>query len=244
MNQPLISIVVPTLQEEKLITRLVDQFTPELRSHHKLEIIISDGGSSDRTVELARPRVDVLVLPDGAGTENISTGRNRGARAARGKILVFLNADVRLQDPGRFFQVISTLIERPGIAALTCKVRVYPEEESWIDRVFHAGANTYFRLLNILGMGMGRGECHVVRGDLFQKVGGYDESIVAGADFELFHRLRRLGKIKYAPGMVVFESPRRYRKHGYRRVALLWFLNALCVLFSHRPFVREWEPVR
>jgi GT2 family glycosyltransferase len=42
---------------------------------------------------------------------------------------------------------------------------------------------------------MGRGECHIVRAEPFWRVGGYDERLYAGEDFDLYRRLRRLGRI-------------------------------------------------
>ena len=70
-------------------------------------------------------------------------------------------------------------------------------------------------------MGMGRGECHIVKRELFERAGGYDESLGAGEDFELYtRRLRKYGKIVICKDLTVYESPRRYRKFGYIRVFL------------------------
>ena len=58
---PRISVVIPTLNEEKLLPRMLAQFTPELRSAHRLQLVVSDGGSSDRTLEIARLAADTIV---------------------------------------------------------------------------------------------------------------------------------------------------------------------------------------
>ena len=241
---PLVSIIIPALQEEKEIENLLSQITNELKSRHRCEVIVSDGGSKDRTVEIAN-RHEARIVHAGAGTvQTIASGRNLGARAARGTILIFFNADVRLIDPEGFFDRMLKAIAREDVVAATCNVTVHPEEETPGDRIFHAGFNSYCRFLNAVGLGMGRGECHVVRRETFEAVGGYNESIAAGEDFELFLRLRKKGAIAFVSELTVTESPRRYRAFGYVRIALLWFLNAVAVFITGRSLSKAWIPVR
>ena len=176
--------------------------------------------------------------------ENISIGRNHAHRFARGDILVFINADVRVGDPDKFFHLIGETIAQPHVAAATCNVLIYPSEERPIDKVFHNFFNSYFHLLNLFGMGMGRGECHIMQREVFEKAGGYNEALAAGEDYELFVRLRRLGKIAYLPDLDVYESPRRYRRYGYLWITALWFLNGIWAFLFKRSFVHQWKPVR
>jgi len=243
-STPTLSVIIPTLQEGRAIARTLAQFTPELRKRFRLEIVVSDGGSTDATLEIAAPCARIVRADPPASRENISTGRNRGARAATGEILFFLNADVVLEDPERFFRLMTEVIARPRVAAATCNVNIYPDESTTTDWAFHNFFNGYFWLLNILGMAMGRGECHVMRREMFEAAGGYDESIAAGEDYEFFLRLRSHGRIAFVRSLTVFESPRRFRKYGYLRISLLWFLNALSVLLFRRSISEEWKPVR
>ena len=91
---------------------------------------------------------------------------------------------------------------------------------------------------------MGRGECHIIKRDFFNLVGGYDESIYAGEDFELYKRLIKHGKILYINNLIVYESPRRYRKFGYHRVCWDWLRNSIWILIFKRSLSRTWEQVR
>jgi predicted glycosyltransferase involved in capsule biosynthesis len=93
-------------------------------------------------------------------------------------------------------------------------------------------------------MGMGRGECQVVKRKTFEQIGGYNESIAAGEDYELFLRLEKTGKIRFVREVTVFESPRRFRKYGYLSISLLWFINGVSVLLFDRSVTDEWKPVR
>jgi GT2 family glycosyltransferase len=100
------------------------------------------------------------------------------------------------------------------------------------------------KVLNSLQFGTGRGECQVIKRKAFFNVSGYDERLAAGEDFDLYRRLARRGRIKYVEDLTVYESPRRYRRSGYFRVALLWFLNAVSIIILRRSFSREWKPAR
>ena len=243
-KNPAISIIIPTLEEEKEIVSSLSQFTPELRKKFGLEIIVSDGGSKDRTCEIAREHADIVISPEQPEVQTIATGRNRGAKAARGEVLMFFNADVRLNRPETFIQTMLDVLATGSVAAATCNVLVNPEEETTADRIFHAGFNRYCRFLNFAGMGMGRGECHVVPRAVFDRAGGYNEQIVAGEDYELFLRLRRQGSIAFVSSLTVFESPRRFRAFGYTRIALLWFLNGVSVFLFRRSLSKSWIPIR
>ncbi|HMD14871.1 MAG TPA: glycosyltransferase [Bacteroidota bacterium] len=239
-----ISIIIPTLQEETVLHRTLEQFTDELRHRFHIEIIISDGGSTDGTLAIARLRSDIVLEYDPAGKQNISSGRNRGAAVARGDILFFLNADVLIEDTNRFFSLMVETIQCGDIAAATCNVNIYPEEASMLDWIFHNCFNGYFWFLNLVGMGMGRGECHVIRKNVFASVGGYNEAMAAGEDYDLFLRIDKIGKIKFVRSLTVFESPRRFRKYGYIWISFLWFVNALSVFLFRKSIVDEWKPIR
>ncbi len=240
----MISVVVPAINEEKLLPNMLGQFTPELVRTFDLEVIVSDGGSTDTTREIARRYAHKLVENTEGKKQTISVGRNMGASAARGELLIFLNADTRIAEPARFFERISEEMRRPGVAGLTCRVEVYPEEQRWIDLAFHSFYNWFFERMNDVGIGMGRGECHVVPKSLFEKVHGYAPKIAAGEDYDLFSRLRAEGEIRFLDDLVVYESPRRYRKYGYAFVSASWFLNYLAILFLRRSILSEWRPVR
>ena len=243
-HPPLISIIIPTLNEEKLITRTLSQFTPERREKFHIEIIISDGGSTDSTLDLVRTKVDQIIEASKDKKQNIPVGRNAGAYNANGTYLFFIDADTLIQDPDLLFISATQAFENSKVFALTCNFRVYPEQEILSDKLFHNFYNRYVRLINFLGLGMGRGECQMVRKDIFFKLGGYNESLPAGEDFDLFRRIRKMGKIGFLSKVTVYESPRRYRRYGYSRVFWDWTKNAISVLFKHKAVSEEWKPVR
>jgi glycosyltransferase involved in cell wall biosynthesis len=248
LDRPRISVIVPALNEERLIESTLKAFPPDLRTRLGIELIVSDGGSTDRTVELARRSADVVVRHTEPRRQTIAEGRNCGAAKARGDLLVFINADTIPRNRTKFIERLAAIaaeFSKPGgFAAYACPVEIAPAERRFSDRLFHTFFNNYVRVLNAVGLGMGRGECQVVRRDAFQAVGGYQNHMAAGEDFDLYTRLAHHGKIGYAAELCVYESPRRFRRFGYLRVLLEWSMNGLAVMILRRSISKEWEQVR
>ena len=239
------SIIIPTLNEEALLPKLLNQLNDKvLKSNYDYEIIISDGGSKDKTLEISRKLADKIIPNQEQGSQNIATGRNIGAKSASGEILIFLNGDVVLNDAFYFFDYLEKRFINSKYLAFTCDVWIYPEEEKLSDKIYHTLYNNYFWVLNYAGVGMGRGECQVIRKNVFVDLGGYNEKCAAGEDFELFKRIRKKGKILFSKKVFVSESPRRFRRFGYAKVTLSWIMNSFSVIFKKRSMHKEWEQVR
>ena len=96
MSEPKLSIIIITLNEQERLPRLLDDLA--VQSWKDFEIIHVDSNSDDATVALSKdqasrfPAYRVIEMTD----RGVSLGRNRGAAAARGKRLLFLDADTRL----------------------------------------------------------------------------------------------------------------------------------------------------
>ncbi len=243
-NRHTFSIIIPTFQEEKILERTLAQFSPELKKEYGMEVIVSDGGSTDTTLSIAQKYADKIIEADPAVHQTIAVGRNVGALAADAEILVFIDADVMIDKINSFFAILRQTMQTVNIVAVTCNVRVYQAEEGMSDLLFHQFYNKYFYFLNVIGIGMGRGECQVIRRSVFQDLNGYKESMAAGEDFDMFSRLKKRGKICFAHTLTVRESPRRFRKYGYLYISGMWFLNAMSVWLFRKSAVKEWKPVR
>lgn len=247
MEKARISIVIPTKNEGKYIGPTIEQFRPYLESYN-LEIIVSDANSTDGTAELVRQYQaewgDRVKLVQATGKQNIAIGRNLGAAAASGDILFHMDADVHIPNTVVFFEKILKTFENPAVVAATAPIWVYPEEAKWTDKLYHVLMNGVIRLSFSLGVYLAKGECQIVRRNIFEKIHGYNEKIVAGEDCNLFFRLHKEGKIAYRYRLKVHHSPRRFREYGYIRVSLIYFREGLSLLFLRRSYVEEWKPIR
>lgn len=240
------SIIVPTYFEENMLEELLKKFTIELRQKYNFELIVSDGGSTDNTINIAKKYVDKLVLKTKQERQTISEGRNDGAKVAVGETLVFLNADCMPQNVENFLDFIYTWNkDAEKYSAVACKVKSLEQEELIRDKLFYFFLNNYVKFLNLIGVGMGRGECQIIRKKIFNKLNGYNDKLVAGEDFDLYRRIYKNGyKILYTNEIVVNESLRRFRKYGYLKTLFYWFLNSINVIFWNKSASKEWKAIR
>ena len=247
-KKPVASVVVPTLNEEKTLRAVLEPLRASA-ARLGLELIVSDGGSTDGTLRLALNLADHVVVHRGDERQTIGAGRNAGARLAQADVLLFFNADIGFPDDiDAFLAELIAAAQEAGAA--TCRVAVDPAEARLDDRLVLGTCNALFWGWNRLGLGMGRGECHAVRRDVFEAFGGYDEQLVAGEDFDLFRRIakhaRRTGgpRIRFLWHRMVYEDPRRYRQRGYARTMLDWLLNSISVTVRGRSHSRTWDAIR
>ncbi|MBL7997406.1 MAG: glycosyltransferase [Candidatus Kapabacteria bacterium] len=248
VTKPRISIILPMLHEEKLIAKTLAAFPEPLCREFNVEIVVSDGGSTDMSVAIASETADVVITHTAARRQTIAEGRNRGAEAASGETLVFINADTTPAEPRVFLQIIAEWTQRQGkyasAAALACPVEVTPSERKWSDVLFHNFFNNYLKVLSLLGFGVGRGECQIIRTAAFHAVQGYNAHLAAGEDFDLLQRIAKSETIALANELLVYESPRRYRTFGYMRILGQWFMNWVGATFLQKSISKEWTPVR
>lgn len=245
LKDPKISVIIPVYKEEKILEKTLKLYSPELRRKYNFELIISDGGSKDKTVEIAKKYADKIVVHNEKRRQTIAEGRNMGAEVAKGETLVFINADTFPVDIEDFFShILNWTNNKRKFGALACYVSAFPEEEQLKDKIFYNLHNSYVNFLNKLGLGMGRGECQVVRKDVFSTSGKYNSLLVAGEDFDLYRRIAKVSKIKFDKRIHVYESPRRFRSYGYIKTLFYWLVNSITVMMFNRSASKEWEAIR
>lgn len=246
-NERKISIVIPTRNEAQSIGEAIEQFAPFFEKFN-LEVVVSDAGSTDGTAArvqaVARKFPNRIVFVQKLGKQNIAIGRNFGAAAASGNILFHTDADVRLPDVAVFFQTILDKFADPKIAAATAPIQIYPTHATATDRFYHWLMNSTIRCSIPLGWCLAKGECQIVRRSAFEKIGGYDERLVAGEDCNLFFRLQKMGRVRFLGNVEVHHSPRRFRQYGYWKVSYLYFMEGVSRLVLGKSFAREWKVVR
>ncbi|MES2953759.1 MAG: glycosyltransferase [Patescibacteria group bacterium] len=238
----MISIVIPTLNEEAAIDRTVRGIKNGLQLPY--EIIVSDGNSADKTREYARKAGARVVAYEGVGRQSIAEGRNAGARASTGAYILFLDADCSVADPDAFFnRALSRFGHDSELTALTGYVRVSPENEHLSDKLVMGMVNTYFRILNnIVGVGASTGEFQFMRREAFYAVGGFQN--VSSEDMNMFHRLAKKGKTRFDPELVVYHTGRRIRKIGWTRLLFQWMRSWFSMVFTGKTPSTPWPVVR
>jgi rSAM/selenodomain-associated transferase 2 len=202
-SAPRISIIIPTLNEAETIAEtLVSTQGPT-----GIEILVIDGGSGDRTVEIARSHgAEVIASPRGRAVQ-----MNVGAARAKGEFVLFLHGDTRLPK-GYNDRIYGTLCE-PGTVAGAFKLRMDGSRTG--IRFIEWVANCRSQLL-----GLPYGDQAIFLGaGLFRSLRGFPNMPIM-EDFELMKRLGRLGRIRIVPARAV-TSDRRWERFGVWQTTLI-----------------------
>lgn len=243
-KNPVLSIIIPTLNEEKRIASTLKNLSKLSSISH--EIIISDGNSSDNTIKIAEKYADRVVVYKGKKRQTIAAGRNLGAKKAKGAYLVFLDADDIIPDLNDFFaKAMQNFEENRKLVALTANIRVIPENETFPDKIIFSCLNTqHFIANNILRIGIASGEFQMIKKDCFKKLNGYNEALIAGEDYDMFTRLSKIGRTKIDTKLTVYHSGRRAKKVGWPKLLYEWISNFFSRIILKRSLSKEWKVIR
>ena len=216
----LVSVIIPALDEEAALPGTIRS----CREAGACEVVVVDGGSADRTAEIARAMADTAVsAPRGRARQ-----MNAGAAAARGQILLFLHADTALP-PGGLADVAGALGD-PAVVGGAFRVELVPSPAE----------SPYTRAaLRVVGRGIGLrsrltrsytgDQAIFLRAAAFREVGGYP-GIPLMEDVELSRRMARAGKTVLLARRVR-SSGRRWEAWGpARTVAAMWRLRVAYLL--------------
>jgi len=240
----MISIIIPTLNEEKIIEKTLKNLSELTVVPH--EIIVSDGRSTDKTIEIAKRYTDKVIVYEGTTRQTIGMGRNLGASIATGDLLLFLDADMYIPDINTFMpKAIEMFHKNPKMVGLSAYLKVFPEMANFGDIVVFWLSNRWFYLMNnLFNHGASYGEFQMMCTDVFRKLGGYDEKIAVAEDNEFFKRLAGAGKTHIEPSMIVFHTSRRAHKIGWPKLLFSWWINQASVALRKRSFHSEWKVIR
>ncbi len=208
-----ISIIIPTLNEEKTISQCLETVV----NIPGIEIIVSDGGSTDSTVEIAGQHSDVKVVSSLAGR---SIQMNNGAACARGEILLFLHADCIL--PKEDVLKIRQIFDRGKFVGGAFQIRLLSDKfpYRWLERGINFRSKVFKLPYGDQGL--------FVKRSIFEKLGGFREMPIC-EDLDFVCRLRRkYGEIAILNGRIS-SSVRTWKNRGIFRTS---FRNQL-LLYSY-----------
>lgn len=213
MSDTKLSVVIPTLNEEENLGQCVKSLA--CQTMQNFEVIIADGGSVDRTVDIAETNGFTVLTVEKTRPHDVSTAKNLGAKHAVGDVLFFLDADMILEP--NCFEVLTKGYEESDVVGIALKV--LPSESNRIEKVMYECNNYLARFGNMIGLHeISYFSCHSYLRDAFMWVGGFRMDLLACEDLDLSLRLRRLGRYIVTPRSVLWTSPRRLRewsRHGY-----------------------------
>jgi rSAM/selenodomain-associated transferase 2 len=206
-----LSVIVPMLDEESAIAATLDAARI---GAPKAEIVVVDGGSTDRCVAIARPRCDILIQ----GPRGRARQMNSGAAAASGETLVFVHADTIV--PRTFARDIEAALADASIVG------------GRFDVAFNTSASVYdviaamISLRSRLTRSATGDQAIFVRRAVFERLGGFPD-IELCEDVDFARRMRRIGRVACLRSRVI-TSARRWQRDGVlRTIFRMWIIKSL-----------------
>lgn len=216
-----LTVVIPALDEAERLPVLLDNLDRQTRRPD--QVVVSDAGSTDGTREIAAARGALVV--DGGRP---AAGRNAGARAATSDRLLFLDADDQLDD-----DFIAAALEEFEERELTAATAFMDPIEREPGNLFACEvANLYMDAMQYVAP-HAPGFCILVRRDVHEAIGGFDETVVLAEDHEYVQRAAEMGKFRVLRDVRVGTSMRRIEKEGLVRLAFMYLYCELYVVTGH-----------
>ena len=211
-----VGVVIPTLNEERSLPALLEDLRAEGEAV-PLDVVVADGGSTDRTRSLARAAGARVVLASHGRARQL----NAGARAVHGEWLLFLHADVRLGPQARRALVSAV---QSGSEVRAAVFRFAIELPRLWKHFIELGQRARDALWDLPYGDQGL----LVRRELFDAVGGYPD-IPLMEDVAIIRRLRRHTVIRRLPAPLP-TSGRRYLRDGVIRT---WLRHTALITLYH-----------
>ncbi len=227
----LVSIVIPCYNQRRYLREAVESAVAQ--SHAPIEVIVVDDGSSEDVRSVAGACAGVRYVRQ--ANLGVATARNNGFLQCHGRYVIFLDSDDRLA-PDCAQIGVRVLKARPEAAAAVglCRVIGTDGEPRPFRQQARVGGDVYLELLrgNFIWM-----PAQVLyRRDAFASIGGFDTTVDACADYDLYLRLARVYELA-----VHREIVADYRQHAENMSgdALLMLRSALAVLERQVPYTRS-----
>jgi len=222
MKKLSLSVVVPAYNEEKLIGRTLKNLRKVVPKNAQL--IVSDGHSKDGTVRIARKYAKVIFETG----HSIGWGRNDGAKACKGDIILFVDADTF--PTKEYAERMMAAFADPKVVCVGC--HIMPENVSLLRETFFYALNMVVAASVAIGQPTIAGSCVAYRRKAFEKEKGFDTETASAEDMDLSRRIKRRGKVAFLYDTVVKTSDRRVHQLGILGLIKDWTRTS--VLFITR----------
>lgn len=234
-----ISIVIIGINVESTLGECLSSIQSCSYPQEKLETIFVDGGSTDRSVEIARNYSFVKIIELVQDQPTPGRGRNHGWKAASHQKIQFLDGDTILEKD--WLDEATGYLKGGVVAVFGGRSEIYPKK-NW----YHLVADIEWKAP--------LGECKAFGGDVLvdksvlERVGGYDELLIAGEDPDLSYRIRQSGgkilsvDVPMSKHNIQMDSFAAYFKRaartGYAYTALAWRYRKQNEKFRLKEFLR------
>ena len=202
---PLVSVVVPVYNQGEYVRSAVESVLAQ--EYSPLELIVIDDGSTDDTPEVLRDYVGraELIRQENRGA---AAALNRGIRATRGSLVCWLSADDEFL-PGKLEAQVAAFLESPDVGMVHTGYVDVDGSGTVLRTARVPAAVDADPFVTVYWRNSTNGSTVMLRREVFDELGGFDESLRADVDADMWMRIAMRWRITTVPGVYV-----RYRVHG------------------------------
>ena len=266
--QPKVSIIIPHFNGEEILTECLDNL--KNATYPDIEIIVVNNASTDSSTDFIRDEYPNINLIENDQNLGYAGGCNQGSEQAQGKYLIFLNNDT-IQEPGWIEPLVSIMERKPQVAAIQPKILNYYHKDRFdyaggaggaMDilcypfargRLFLSQENDFGQYDDATSVFWASGTAIMVRKDIFEKAGRFDELFFAHMEeIDLCWRFHLMGSEvwcepksliyhKNAMTLPMFSLKKYYLNHRNSLIMISsnFSLPVTLYLFLFR-YVLEW----
>lgn len=208
---PKISVIIPVYNDPDGIQQTLQCVCDQTYSTDNYEVVVADNNSTDRTVtvaeEFSERYPDLVRITHEREIQSSYAARNTGIKESTGDVLAFIDADMTVGED--WLENISDMIETTDAAYIGCNVELFskPGDNSiWSAYRVSLGfpIEHYLKVSNFAGAG-----CIVVKREVFNDVGLFDNTLVSGGDGEFGKRVADAGYSQHYAGHIEMRHPAR-----------------------------------
>jgi len=227
-TKPFFSVIIPTLNEEKYLPRLLNCLCHQ--TFKNFEIIVVDANSNDNTIRKVRKYQSFIPKLRLATSKirNCRYQRNLGAKRATGEYLVLLEADVMVKS-SYLREIHKTITEEKAVFLTTWQE---PDSSLVLDRGISAVLNLAMEFARIIRQPFSGAFNTIVRKDIFYKMKGFNENLRMSDDHDFAIRVHKAGyKLEILRNPLLLYSMRRFHSEGRVSVLIKYVQAAIYLIF-------------
>jgi glycosyltransferase involved in cell wall biosynthesis len=236
----LISIVIPCKNEAEEIQRTLGALEEQSMDMCDVPVYIADAGSRDSTLSIIQDyiensRLKIEVVQGGYPP----TGRNIGASRCTSEFILFMDADIQLGESSTLQKSVELALRRElDLVATYIKCRDGNKYDRFFWEKVHAFTYKYPYIVGPYAAGM----FILIRRSRFRELGGFNEKMILGDDWDLTHRIPR--KKFGVADTFIWTSNRRFVQQGYLKTFSRYFRVAISREYRtnrHSEYSRVWD---